>query len=71
MTIPLIHEPYDSPWGSILESCYFCKTPTRMWHENTNNPVCENCSKLHKVAELPDYGQRVRAEKRKKSIKIS
>ena len=28
-----------------LEGCYFCRTPTNMWHENTNNPVCEVCAK--------------------------
>lgn len=68
--IPIIKEPEDlqERFGAI-ENCHFCKEPTRMWHENTNNPVCEKCAKTHKVAELPDFGQRIRAEKRKRRIK--
>ncbi len=56
-------------WGmgleSILEHCHFCRKPTPYWHTNTNNPVCQECAKTHRVSELPDYGQRVRAMKRK------
>jgi len=66
MPIPLIKEQqsasglFDTP-----ENCYFCKKITRMWHENTNNPVCEQCAKKHRVSELPDYGKIVRSIKRK------
>ena len=67
MTIPVKKEPYglaDNFWGAI-ERCHFCKKLTKYWHENTNNPVCPHCAKKHKVAELPDHGQRIRAAKRK------
>jgi hypothetical protein len=74
MTIPLIHEDKFCPGlrdcpvlGHIIEECHFCGTPTRYWHENTNNPVCPTCSKKHKVKELPDFGQKIRAEKRAKN----
>lgn len=39
-----------------------------MWHENTNNPVCPSCAKAHKVKELPDHGQMIRAGKRERRI---
>lgn len=67
MTIPLIKEEkelYDQ--FGVYEKCYFCNKSTDMWHENTNNPVCPNCAKKHKVKELPDFGQNIRREKRKK-----
>lgn len=64
--IPLVKEPENEPmkyWGTEL--CHFCNKPTVTWHENTNNPVCPKCAKAHKVSELPDFGQKVRAQKRK------
>ena len=66
MTIPLKKEPgvlYEE--FKLYEKCFFCRETTKFWHENTNNPVCQKCSKLHKVIELPDYGKRIRAKKRK------
>lgn len=66
MTIPLIHEGDVAKhfWGAI-EDCHFCGKQTKYWHENTNNPVCPDCAKIHKVAELPDFGKTIRANKRK------
>jgi len=63
MSIPLIKEidnfgPY--------EKCYFCSSTCITWHENTNNPVCTKCAKIHEVKELPDFGQIVRKNKRNK-----
>jgi len=52
--IPIKREPEDISISHIIEKCYFCDTPTRMWHLKTNNPVCDKCSKTHKVAELPN-----------------
>jgi len=67
MAIPLIKEPKEiTDSFGILEICYFCKKSTKFWHENTNNPVCYHCAKIHKVKELPDYGKTIRANKRKK-----
>jgi len=37
----------------VYENCYFCKVGTDMWHKNTNQPVCTDCAKIHKVSELP------------------
>ena len=69
MTIPVKYEDLDTQlkWPHIVEKCHFCKTPTRYWHENTNNPVCQHCAGRHKVAELPDYGQGIRARKRREA----
>lgn len=43
----------------VYEHCYFCNKPTITWHKVTNQPVCKECSKKHKVSELkkshPDY----------------
>jgi len=72
MTIPIDKEPDDFAshfWGAI-EDCHFCKKSTKWWHENTNNPVCPDCSKKHKVSELPDHGQLIRANKRKRNKTI-
>ena len=64
--IPLIEEDEKTKkiWGSIVEGCFFCATKTRHWHENTNNPLCEPCAKIHKVGELPDHGKEIRRRKR-------
>jgi len=53
MAIPIKKEPDDLYLNTkVYERCYFCKTPTNMWHEGTNQPVCKKCSKEHKVSEL-------------------
>jgi hypothetical protein len=67
MAIPIAHEGDEvfMGCGGIMEVCHFCRIQTRYWHENTNNPVCPTCAKTHKVAELPDWGKNIRAEKRK------
>ncbi len=72
MAIPIVHEGQDvvEEFGNLVEQCHFCKVPTRYWHENTNNPVCPSCAKVHKVAELPDHGQAIRALKRKKNVEV-
>jgi len=69
MTIPIKKE-LDEVAGNffgVIERCFFCGNRTRFWHENTNNPVCPDCSKTYKVAELPDHGKRIRAAKREAS----
>lgn len=69
--IPIKKEPEELQGERHgYENCHFCRTPTAMWHENTNNPVCQKCAKEHKVSELPDHGVRIRAAKRKKKIYI-
>lgn len=42
-------------FGGIVESCHFCQAPTRYWHAGTNNPVCPDCAKKHRVEELPNW----------------
>lgn len=65
--IPLVYETDEDVkgFGGIIEACHFCKVLTRHWHVNTNNPVCPECAKKHRVAELPDWGKAIRARKRK------
>lgn len=52
--IPVEIEPKDvqKEWPRIIERCAFCKKETRYWHKGTNNPVCPDCAKKHKVGEL-------------------
>lgn len=68
MAIPVLKESAEVTklHDGLLECCYFCKAPTVYWHENTNNPVCPVCAAAHKVSELPDFGQAIRAAKRKR-----
>ena len=67
MAIPVKPEDAETiaAFGNVVEVCHFCRIKTRYWHENTNNPVCRSCAKLHKVSELPDHGKNIRARKRK------
>jgi hypothetical protein len=58
--IPIEKEPPDFYANlKVYERCYFCIHETNTWHIGTNQPVCANCAKTHKVAELkkahPDY----------------
>lgn len=58
MVIKVEHEDIEElkKWGlglsELLEHCHFCNVQTRYWHRATNTPVCEECSKVHTVAEL-------------------
>lgn len=55
MSIPIKQEPEEYfKEFRCYESCYFCSEKTDMWHEKTNNPVCNKCCKKHKVSELPN-----------------
>lgn len=67
MAIPLVKEPDDVCFG-VIEVCHFCRNGTRYWHQNTNNPVCTDCAKTHKVGELPDYGKIIRAARRRLAL---
>jgi hypothetical protein len=59
MAIPIEHEDKEelAKWGMrlemLLEHCIFCYKPTPYWHAKTNNPVCQECSKTHKVGDIP------------------
>jgi len=50
--IPLVKEEKElEVWG--IEKCYFkCGNNTRFWHWRTNQPICKECAKTHKVAEI-------------------
>lgn len=54
MAIPIRAEPLHMQ-SEIAERCTFCATPTRYWHERTNNPVCVECAPKHRVGELTDW----------------
>lgn len=52
--IPLKEEPKEYFENfRVYEFCFFgCGNRTKFWHEPTNTPVCPDCGKKHKVAEL-------------------
>ncbi len=53
--IPIKKEPDDCEFG--CETCVFCQKITKYWHYRTNNPVCPECSKIHKVFELINWNK--------------
>jgi hypothetical protein len=54
--IPIKKEPPEYfKETKVYEKCVFCKKSTDTWHERTNNPVCSNCNKEHKVSELTNH----------------
>jgi len=65
--IPIWNEPtsIQKAFPHTVEKCIFCNTPTRTWHENTNNPICIHCAKIYKVSDIEkDYGVNIRKRKR-------
>lgn len=62
MAIPLVHEDdldmsLAEAFGadSLTEACFFCKSPSRFWHHNSNQPVCPACATKYIVADLPVF----------------
>jgi hypothetical protein len=59
--IPLVEESKDLYKNfKVYEKCYFgCGKATKFWHWRTNQPICKECAKTHKVAEVakchPNY----------------
>jgi len=53
--IPLVKESSDMYQHTrVYENCFFgCGNTTKFWHWRTNQPVCKECAKIHKVSELP------------------
>ena len=52
--IPVVKEANkDFTFFNIYEHCYFCSKETSTWHLRTNQPVCTECAKVHKVSEVP------------------
>lgn len=59
--IPTVEEPKNivNELG-VYEKCYFdCGKSTKHWHWRTNQPICLECAKTRKVAEVekctPNY----------------
>lgn len=51
--IPIKEEPKDMYENTgVYEQCTFCNRQTKMWHEESNNPVCETCADKYTVEEL-------------------
>jgi hypothetical protein len=52
--IPLIEEPKEIyKEFRTYEFCYFkCGNRTKFWHAKTNQPICKDCAKTRKVAEV-------------------
>lgn len=54
--IPIKKEPAEMYENThVYEKCVFCLQTTDMWHEQTNNPVCKDCAKTHKVKEFKNW----------------
>lgn len=59
MSIPVEQEDIErlKEWGMGLERlqerCVLCGTPTRTWHDATNQPVCGECAESKNVSDLP------------------
>lgn len=65
--IPIWTEPASikKEFGHLVENCILCRKPTETWHENTNNPICVECAKAHKVSDIEnDWGEEIRRRKR-------
>ena len=55
MTIPVEKEPAELYLETrVYEHCIFCDERTDTWNKKRNAPVCTDCSKLHRVAEIAD-----------------
>jgi hypothetical protein len=55
MAIPIAPEHEDLiKIFRVYENCIFCDEKTNMWHDKTNSPVCSECAKKHKVAEIKE-----------------
>lgn len=58
MAIEIEQEDADvlKSWGlglaRIVESCHFCRTPTRTWHRASNTPVCAGCAESHERSDI-------------------
>ena len=50
--IRTVQEPESlTPWGS--EVCCFCFKTTKMWNEEKDVPVCNDCAPEHDFEDLP------------------
>jgi len=53
VTIPIEKEPPELYANTrVYEHCVFCDDQTDTWNKKRNAPVCVECSKKHKVAEI-------------------
>jgi ABC-type sugar transport system ATPase subunit len=52
--IPLVEQTKDLYQNlKVYENCYFgCGKSTKFWHCRTNQPICKECAKIHKVSEI-------------------
>lgn len=52
--IPLVEQVEDLYQNlKVYEACYFnCGRRTKFWHCRTNQPICKECAKIHKVSEV-------------------
>ncbi len=75
--IPLVEEPIDHYENlGVYENCYFrCGRKTKFWHWRTNQPICKECAKRHKVSEVkkchPKYKPLTKKEYVRQIIKKS
>ncbi len=69
--IPTVKEPKEffEEFG-VYENCYFkCGKTTDMWHPGTNQPICNDCAKKHKVAEVEKSSPGYKPQTKKQYLK--
>jgi hypothetical protein len=72
--IPLVEEtkePLSIGLISVYENCYFgCGKKTKYWHWRTNQPICKDCAKTHKVSEVKKCHPKYKVKTKKEYINI-
>lgn len=71
--IPLVEESKDRYLNfRVYENCYFnCGSTTKFWHWKTNQPICKECAKVHKVAEVKKCTPTYKPKTKKQYMGIS
>jgi hypothetical protein len=71
--IPLVEEPKEHfREFRVYEKCYFnCGNSTKYWHWRTNQPICKDCAKKHKVSEVKKSHPSFKVKNKKEYTKNS
>lgn len=55
MPIPVVKEGasgFGARNAAIIEDCFLCGSPTRLWYTRLNHPVCETCAGHHEPGDV-------------------
>ncbi len=59
--IPIIEESEEMYLNThVYEKCVFCGVDTKYWHEETNTPICYDCSLTHDVEDIKPRKSKVK-----------